>query len=220
MRALDLDGAEAVIEAFALYFGLVNLAEARGRVRTLRRRERASRDGVLADSLGRRGRRAATPRVGRTQSWMRSSARLVVAPVLTAHPTEARRRTKLVALGRCAILLARLDDPRLTPSEDREVRRRLREEITLLWRTSDLRVVSPTPLDEVRTAMAFFDATLFTVIPRLYRALDAALDRPAAPRAVAAPASDTGRTGRARHGSGHSCARGAGSAATATATRA
>ncbi len=73
------------------------------------------------------------------------------------------------------------------------MRRRLREEITLLWRTSDLRIVSPTPLDEVRTAMAFFDATLFTVIPRLYRALDAALDPPGG--RSAGPASDTGRTG-------------------------
>ncbi len=113
--------------------------------------------------------------------------------MFTAHPTEARRRTTLVALRRCAILLARLDDPRLTPSEDREVRRRLREEITLLWRTSGLRLVRPTPLDEVRTAMAFFDATLFTVIPRLYRALDAALDPPTG--RAPGPASDTGRTG-------------------------
>ena len=56
------------------------------------------------------------------------------------------------------------------------MRRRLREEITLLWRTSDLRLVAPTPLDEVRTAMAFFDATLFTLAPRLYRVLDEALD--------------------------------------------
>ena len=48
--------------------------------------------------------------------------------------------------SRCAAapsLLERLDDPRLTPSEDREIRRRLREEITLLWRTSDLRTVAP-----------------------------------------------------------------------------
>ena len=73
------------------------------------------------------------------------------------------------------------------------MRRRLREEITLLWRTSDLRLVRPTPLDEVRTAMAFFDATLFTVIPRLYRALDAALDPPAG--RADGPAADTGRTG-------------------------
>ena len=120
-------------------------------------------------------------------------ARLEVSPVLTAHPTEARRRTTLGALRRCAILRARSDDPRLTPSEDRDLRRKLREEITLLWRTSDLRIVSPAPLDEVRTAMAFFDATLFTVIPRLYRALDAALDPPTG--RAPGPASDSGRTG-------------------------
>ncbi len=192
LKALGLADAEAVIEAFALYFGLVNLAEARGRVRTLRRRERAARDGVLDDSLA--DAVAGLRRLGRTDAELDALIdRLVVSPVFTAHPTEARRRTALVALGRCAVLLARLDDPRLTPSDDREVRRRLREEITLLWRTSDLRVVRPTPLDEVRTAMAFFDATLFTVIPRLYRALDAALDPPTG--RAPAPASDTGRTG-------------------------
>jgi len=192
LRALDLDSAEAVIEAFALYFGLVNLAEARGRVRALRRRERAARDGILDDSVA--DAIAGLRRLGRTDAQLDALiARLVVGPVLTAHPTEARRRTTLVALGRCAVLLARLDDTRLTPSEDREVRRHLREEITLLWRTSDLRMVSPTPLDEVRTAMAFFDATLFTVIPRLYRALDAALDPPTG--RASGPASDTGRTG-------------------------
>ena len=192
LRALDLGASEAVIGAFALYFGLVNLAEARGRVRALRRRERAAHDGILDDSVadavaGLRG-------LGWTDAKLDELlGRLAVSPVLTAHPTEARRRTTLVALRRCAILLARLDDPRLTPSEDREVRRRLREEISLLWRTSDLRIVSPTPLDEVRTAMAFFDATLFTVIPRLYRALDGALDAPTG--RAPGPASDSGRTG-------------------------
>jgi phosphoenolpyruvate carboxylase len=192
LRALDLDAAEAVIGAFALYFGLVNLAEARGRVRALRRRERTARDGILDDSVA--DAVAGLRRLGRTDRDLDELVgRLAVAPVLTAHPTEARRRTTLVALGRCAVLLARLDDPRLTPSEDREVRRRLREEISLLWRTADLRIVSPTPLDEVRTAMAFFDATLFTVVPRLYRALDAALDPPAA--RSAGPAADTDRTG-------------------------
>ncbi len=70
-----------------------------------------------AGGLGRgRGRRPAPAAVGPTPSSTRSSGGLAVTPVLTAHPTEARRRTTLVALGRCAILLARLDDPRLTPS--------------------------------------------------------------------------------------------------------
>ncbi len=138
LRAMDLDAAEAVIDAFALYFGLVNLAEARGRVRALRRRERAARDGVLDDSVA--DAVGCLRRLGRSNGELDALvARLSVAPVLTAHPTEARRRTTLVALRRCAALLERLDDPRLTPSEDREIRRRLREEITLLWRASQLR---------------------------------------------------------------------------------
>jgi phosphoenolpyruvate carboxylase len=175
LDGLDLGATEAVITAFSLYFQLVNLAEARGRVRALRRRERAARDGFLDDSVAEAVARLRA--IGRTDADLdQALARLRITPVLTAHPTEARRRTALVALRRCAVLLERLDDPRLTPSEDREVRRRLREEISLLWRTSVLRAVAPEPLDEVRTAMAVFDATLFTVVPRLYRATDAALD--------------------------------------------
>jgi phosphoenolpyruvate carboxylase len=175
LDSLDLAAAEAIVSAFSTYFQLVNLAEARGRVRTLRRRERAARDGLLDDSVA--DAIAQLRQQGESEQALDELVgRLRVIPVLTAHPTEARRRTALVALRRCGLLLERLDDPRLTPSEDREVRRRLREEITLLWRTSDLRSVAPEPLDEVRTAMAVFDATLFTTVPRLYRATDAAFD--------------------------------------------
>jgi phosphoenolpyruvate carboxylase len=150
-------------------------------VRALRRRERAARDGVLDDSIGEAIGRLRE--LGRTDAELDAQvAAMAVTPVLTAHPTEARRRTILVALRRCGDLLARMDDPRLTPSEDADVRRRLREEITLLWRTSDLRPIAPAPLDEVRTAMAFFDSTLFTLAPRLARVLDGALDAPSGGR--------------------------------------
>ncbi|MBI3749197.1 MAG: phosphoenolpyruvate carboxylase [Chloroflexi bacterium] len=192
LRGLDLGSAEAVIRAFSLYFALVNLAEAHARVRALRRRERAAGDGVLNDSIAEAI--GQLRRLGRSEAdLLEAIGRLAISPVLTAHPTEARRRTVLVALRRCAVLLERLDDPRLTPSQDRDVRRRLREEITLLWRTSDLRLVAPTPLDEVRTGMAFFDATLFLLAPRVYRVLDETLD--AAPARVHGPASDSGRSG-------------------------
>src|SRR5206468_6380749 len=138
-------------------FQLVNLAEERHRVRTLRRRRRATRsrgDDSLAGSVATlaRGRRK-----GEVETLV---GRLSITPVLTAHPTEARRRTLLLALRRCARLLERLDDPRLTADEDFDVRRRLREEISLLWRTAELRGTAPSPLDEVRTALVFFDETL------------------------------------------------------------
>ncbi len=179
LDALDLPQVERLIRAFALYFQLVNLAEERHRIRSLRRRERAARGGILDDSVAEAVRRIW--RTGRGVDEIEALvARLSIAPVLTAHPTEARRRTLLVALRRCHRLIERLDDPRLTPDEDRDIRRRLREEIVLLWRTADLRAVVPTPLDEVRTAMTYFDETLFSVVPRLYRAVDGALDAPAA----------------------------------------
>ena len=187
LDGLDPGALETVISAFSLYFGLVNLAEARARVRALRRRERATRDGRLDDSVA-----EAVDRLrgaGRTEADLdRVMAGLRVEPVLTAHPTEARRRTILIALRRCARMLEHLDDPRLTRSDDREIRRRLREEITLLWRTSDLRATAPQPLDEVRTAMAVFDATLFTLVPRLYRATDAALGADTGARPPRTPA--------------------------------
>ncbi|MEK6719764.1 MAG: phosphoenolpyruvate carboxylase [Chloroflexota bacterium] len=170
LGGLEVARAGSVARSFALYFQLVNLAEERHRVRLRARRQRRAGTRLLPDSLagiaaGLRG----TVDEDRITGVVE---RLRIHPVLTAHPTEARRRTQLLALRRVAGHLARLDDPRLTPDEDREIRRHLREEITLLWRTADHRSVAPTPLDEVRAALAFFDATLFRLVPGLYRALE------------------------------------------------
>jgi len=173
LAALDLGEAAAVASAFSLYFQLVNLAEERQRVRTLRRRARSAK-GALDESID-----EAVGILRRTHDSVGIQAlvdRLAVLPVLTAHPTEARRRTLLLALRRVERLMEQLDDARTTREEDLDLRRRLREEITILWRTADLRRIAPAPLDEVRTALAFFDETLFGVVPRLYRGLDAALD--------------------------------------------
>ena len=122
-------------------------------------------------------------------------ARVSVHPVLTAHPTEARRRTLLVAQRRIRRLLDSQDDPLTTPDEEADLRRRLREEITLLWHTGDLRSIAPTPLDEVRSELAVFDETLFIAVPRFQRAVDRALDTVAPPQAPGALAGDTGLTG-------------------------
>ncbi len=212
LAGLDVERAEVVIRAFSLYFRLVNLAEERDRVRTARRRERSGRDdaawetiaGAVAAIRGgpetrRRGRSASASKASpsaaaRAEEVRRLIGGLRITPVLTAHPTEARRRTLLLALRRVDRLLANLDDRDLPASEDRDVRRRLREEITLLWRTADLRAVTPSPLDEVRTALAFFDETLFGAVPRLLRAADAALDEPL-PATHSGEAGDAGGSG-------------------------
>ena len=165
-----LERAEAVAHAFTVYFHLANLAEEHQRIRTLRKRDTAAQSpreslAVAVASI----RELGPERAGGLLAGLR------VHPVLTAHPTETRRRAVTEALRRIGVLLASLDDSRLGASDHAEALRRLREEIDLLWRTAALRVQAMQPLDEVRTIMAAFDETLFQVVPALYRSLDRAL---------------------------------------------
>ncbi len=180
-----LDRAEAVTRAFTVYFHLTNLAEELQRVRALREQDNglAPVRESLAASVAEFRREQGT---GHLDDLL---ARLRVHPVLTAHPTEARRRAVATALRRISDLVTALDDDRRGAAEQAETRRRLREEIDLLWRTSQLRASAMTPIDEVRTVMAAFDETVFQVAPRVYRALDEA-HRPAEaePGASAVPA--------------------------------
>jgi phosphoenolpyruvate carboxylase len=165
--------AELVAKAFTIYFHLTNLAEERHRVRVLRGQADPAGDqgdgGPRRESLA-----AAVAGLGADPARFAALlAGLRVQPVLTAHPTEARRRAVATALRRMAVLVQALDDAP-APAEAAEVRRRLREEIGLLWLTSPLRVKPIGPVDEVRTVMAMFDDTLFGVAPAFYRALDLA----------------------------------------------
>ena len=165
-----LDRAEAVARAFTVYFHLTNLAEELQRVRALREQDtgmapvRESLAASVAEFRHEQG-------PGHLDDLL---ARLRVHPVLTAHPTEARRRAVATALRRISDLVTTLDDDRRGAAEQAETRRRLREEIDLLWRTSQLRASAMTPIDEVRTVMAAFDETIFQVVPQVYRALDGA----------------------------------------------
>jgi phosphoenolpyruvate carboxylase len=169
-----LDRAELVARAFTVYFHLANLAEEHQRIRALR--ERDTGQAPLRESLAAA---VAEIRAGQGDEHLRELlASLRVHPVLTAHPTEARRRAVVAALRRISVLLGVLDDPRGGAAEREEARRGLREQIDVLWRTSHLRVKPMDPIDEVRSIMAAFDETLFRVVPVVYRSLDHALAGP------------------------------------------
>jgi phosphoenolpyruvate carboxylase len=164
--------AELVARAFTIYFHLSNLAEERQRARTLRGQAAGGgQPGPRRDSLA-----AAATQLGAGPDPHRLDdllGRLRVHPVLTAHPTEARRRAVATTLRRIATAIEALDAAH-GGAEQAEVGRRLREEIELLWLTAPLRVKPMGPIDEVRTVLAVFDETLFSLAPAACRALDAA----------------------------------------------
>src|SRR5689334_20648482 len=167
----SLERAEQVARAFAVYFHLANLAEEHQRIRNLRERDTGSEP--VRESLA-----AAVAEVGHdtgTEHLTDLLGSLRVHLVLTAHPTEARRRAVVAALRRLSSLLDLLDDPRTGAADREEARRGLREQVDLLWRTSQLRVKAMDPIDEVRTVMTAFDETLFRVVPAVYRELDRAV---------------------------------------------
>src|SRR6202171_6454055 len=166
-----IDREEQVARAFTCYFQLVNLAEDRHRARALRERDRGTEP--LSESLAEA---VAEVRSRHGEDRVRELLRdLVIQPVLTAHPTESRRRAVVAAITRVGTQLEVLDDPRASGREQREARRRLLEEIDVLWRTAQLQTTQLQPLDEVRSVMAIFDETLFRAVPEVYRDLDAAL---------------------------------------------
>ncbi|HEY3110690.1 MAG TPA: phosphoenolpyruvate carboxylase [Chloroflexota bacterium] len=173
---LDLGELFGLVRAFALYFHLINLAEENHRLRTLRERERRAAPAPRPESIA--AALAQAKRAGRSaEDLFEALGGLCIRPVFTAHPSEARRRTFQDHLRALHGLVSALDEPRLGPNETARLHDRLRERITLLWLTDEVRDRRPTVLDEVRGGLHTLEAALLEVVPELMRDLDEALGR-------------------------------------------
>ncbi|MGI8424739.1 MAG: phosphoenolpyruvate carboxylase [Chloroflexota bacterium] len=175
-RRLDQPDARLLVRAFTAYFHLVNLAEERHRLRVLRQRERTAPDTARRESIEAAIEAAASSGVS-AEAVARFIERFTVEPVFTAHPTEARRRTVLDKLRRLSELVSALDDPRLAPHEIERTAELIREQISALWLTGEVRQRGLSVLDEVRNGLYYFEETLWHVVPELYRDLERALAR-------------------------------------------
>jgi len=170
IAALDDDALAEVARAFTHWFLLVNEAEELERVRRLRRYDRARpARHSLADAL----RRFAAAGLG-AAAVRAQLARLFVMPVLTAHPTEARRRTvrdHVGEVGRLLEALARDGGAVRTAALEAELAR----EVLALSRTEESRATKPSPRDELEAGLDVFGRTLFDATPALYRELEEVL---------------------------------------------
>jgi phosphoenolpyruvate carboxylase len=169
IQGLSVDEAVGVIRAFSLYFGLVNLAEQHHRVR--RRREVR-----LMGDRPQRGSITETMRIladqGLSPDDVRALlARIQVGLVVTAHPTEPNRKTVLRQWHDVTQDLAAWDDPRLGPRDLERIEIAIRETLTALWQTDEVRHRRPTVYDEQNAALFYFRESLLEAIPRLYAEL-------------------------------------------------
>ncbi len=102
---------------------------------------------------------------------------LRVRPVITAHPTEAKRVTVLEKHRRIYRRLVELESPRWTPRERKALVDGLRNDIELLWLTGELRLAKPTVPQEVYWGLHFFNETLFEAVPDLMEKVERALEQ-------------------------------------------
>jgi phosphoenolpyruvate carboxylase len=163
VRSLPLDTAAHVARAFTLFFFLINTAE---QVQRVRRREAFLEQGEGPTHASAASVFRELKAQGKSPAEIRARlAALEVRPVLTAHPTEATRRTVLALQARVAdALLARTD---ASPEERRALEGRIATEIELLWLTSEVRRDRPSVLDEVSTVVWYLEDRLLPAALRL-----------------------------------------------------
>ena len=99
----------------------------------------------------------------------------VMSPVITAHPTETRRRTVFDVQSRITDLMR--ERQRYAPDEPRyaQVETRLRRQVLTLWRTALIRLARLRIQDEIEVGLRYYDLTLLEVIPRINADVRAAL---------------------------------------------
>ncbi len=173
-EGLGIDTAWPTLKAFTTYFHLVNLAEEHHRVRVLRARRETSDISHLSDSIAEAVHALRTNGLS-AEEMQALLNRVSVEMVLTAHPTEAKRRTVLEKLRAISTALYKLDTLDLLPRERQRIIAGLRTHIALLWLTDEVKERRPTVLHEVRTGLWYFSEILFDVIPDIYDALERAL---------------------------------------------
>ena len=163
LSSLGLDDTLAFVRGFMLFSMLANLAEDRQGV--------AAEPGAdIAAALD----RLAAEGVSRADAAALLDQALI-APVLTAHPTEVRRKSMIDHRNRIATLMSLRDAGETETPDGDEIEAAIARQIALLWQTRPLRRERLYVADEVETALAYLRDVFLPVLPALYGRWERAL---------------------------------------------
>ena len=170
LNSLPPKEALLIIRAFGFFSHLANIAEDQHHIRRTRAHALTAsgpREGTMAHALA-RARQAGIPSA-RLAAFF---ADAVVAPVLTAHPTEVRRKSTIDRELEVADLLAARDRPSLTTAELIANEIALRRAVLTLWQTNLLRQTRLRVIDEVANGLSYYKHTFLSELPRFYTDLE------------------------------------------------
>ena len=176
LNSLSRGRTNQIIRAYSYFSHLANIAEDQHHVRRSRAHAMAGahamsapepREGTLARAL----KLAQEAGVGQ-ETLQAFFASALVCPVLTAHPTEVRRKSTIDREMEISQVLAQRDRHVLTPEEETATEEALRRAILTLWQTSILRRNRLKVIDEVVNGLSYYDYTFFKELPRVYASLE------------------------------------------------
>jgi phosphoenolpyruvate carboxylase len=160
-----------IVRAFAYFSHLANIAEDQNNIRQMRAKTAGATGPVQAGALANVLSLAQAAGIGADElrQFFKSA---LVSPVLTAHPTEVRRKSTMDREMEIAALLDRRERVQLTAEEAEETDEQLRREVLTLWQTNLLRRTKLTVLDEVENGLSFYDYTFLHEVPRTICAVE------------------------------------------------
>jgi phosphoenolpyruvate carboxylase len=170
LNSLPPKEALQIIRAFGFFSHLANIAEDQHHIRRTHAHAliaSAPREGTMAHALTRA--RQAGVSAARLASFFTNA---MVVPVLTAHPTEVRRKSTIDREMEIADLMAERDGPSLTGGELKANEASLRRAVLTLWQTNPLRRTRLRVIDEVANGLSYYDYTFLSELPRLYAGLE------------------------------------------------
>src|SRR4051812_28839707 len=173
LDSLSIAETVRIVRAFSYFSHLANIAEDQNNIRQMRAQ------GSQGDTLTRTLKHAREAGIG-AERLRKFFAAALVSPVLTAHPTEVRRKSTIDREMEVAALLDRRERMKLTAEEFEASEEQLRREVLTLWQTNLLRRTKLTVLDEVANGLSFYDYTFLREVPRLHCALEDRLQDDAA----------------------------------------
>src|SRR5712672_936858 len=159
-----------IVRAFSYFSHLANIAEDQNNIRQMRAQAGAGgapRASMLTQTLAHA--RSAGISTADLRGFFETAE---VSPVLTAHPTEVRRKSTIDREMEIAALLERRERVQLTPEEAEASDEQLRRAVLTLWKTNLLRRTKLTVLDEVANGLSFYDYTFLHEVPRLHCKLE------------------------------------------------
>jgi len=163
------DFSQKLVQVYSIVFQLLNMVEVNGAVQNRRKLENQSMssvNGLWAQNLKMLKEQGIPPK-----EISNLLSKIQVEPVLTAHPTEAKRATVLEHHRMLYLLLVKRENQMFTDIEQEVIRKDIKLTIDRLWRTGEIFVEKPDVPSELRNVIHYLANVFPEIVPIIDRRL-------------------------------------------------